>query len=165
MIDTIVKSIQYLTFSLNDEEYAINVNQIREILEVSDITKLPCTYEFMRGVINLRGNVVPVIDLHVKFGLPETEQTINTCVIVMEIEIDNKQTVIGALADSVDEVIELEAEQIEPAPNIGTKVKSEFIKGMGKYNDRFLILLDLNKIFSEEDLTKIEGAKNLGKTE
>jgi len=165
MIDTIVKSIQYLTFSLDDEEYAINVNQIREILEVSDITKLPCTYEFMRGVINLRGNVVPVIDLHVKFGLPETEQTINTCVIVMEIEIDNKQTVIGALADSVDEVIELEAEQIEPAPNIGTKVKSEFIKGMGKYNDRFLILLDLNKIFSEEDLTKIEGAKNLGKTE
>ncbi len=165
MIDTIVKSIQYLTFSLDDEEYAINVNQIREILEVSDITKLPCTYEFMRGVINLRGNVVPVIDLHVKFGLPETEQTINTCVIVMEVEIDNKQTVIGALADSVDEVIELEAEQIEPAPNIGTKVKSEFIKGMGKYNDRFLILLDLNKIFSEEDLTQIQEAKNLSEAE
>jgi purine-binding chemotaxis protein CheW len=83
----------------------------------------------------------------------------------MEVEIDNKLIVIGALADSVDEVIELEAEQIEPAPNIGTKVKSEFIKGMGKYNDRFLILLDLNKIFSEEDLTQIQEAKNLSEAE
>lgn len=143
----------------------MDVFQIREILEISDITKLPCTYEFMRGVINLRGSVVPVIDLHMKFGLPKTEQTVDSCVIVMEVEIDNKKIVIGALADSVEEVIELEAGQIEPAPSIGTKVDSEFIKGMGKHNDRFLILLDLNKIFSEEDLTKIEGVKDLSEAE
>ena len=165
MIDTETKVTQYLTFSLDEEEYAVDVYQIREILEISDITKLPCTHEFMRGVINLRGSVVPVIDLHMKFGLPKTEQTVDSCVIVMEVTIDNKKIVIGALADSVEEVIELEAGQIEPAPNIGTKVDSEFIKGMGKHNDRFLILLDLNKIFSEEDLTKIEGVKDLSKAE
>ncbi len=165
MLDTKIKSNQYLTFSLNDEEYAVNVNQIREILETSDITKIPCTYEFMRGVINLRGSVVPVIDLHIKFNLPRTEQTVNSCVIVMEVEIDDKLVIIGALADSVEEVIDLEEEQIEPAPRIGTNVQSEFIKGMGKHNDRFLILLDLDKVFSREELIQMEGAEKFGKAE
>ncbi len=165
MIDTIVQSAQYLTFSLNEEEYAINVSQIREILEINDITKIPCTYEFMRGVINLRGSVVPVIDLHMKFGLPKTERTINSCIIVMEVEIDNKLVILGALSDSVEEVIELEPEQIEPAPKIGTKVDRQFIMGVGKHNDRFLLLLDIDKIFSMEELIQMETDGGLKKAE
>ena len=165
MIDTIIKSAQYLTFSLNEEEYAIDVYQIREILEISDITKIPCTYEFMRGVINLRGSVVPVIDLHMKFGLPKTERTVNSCIIVMEVEIEKKLVILGALSDSVEEVIELEPSQIEPPPKIGTKVDREFIKGVGKHNDRFLLLLDIDKIFSMEELIQMETDGGLTKTE
>ena len=100
------KVTQYLTFRLADEEYAIDVSNIREILEHSRITKIPCTYDYMQGVINLRGNVVPVVNFHLKFNLKQTEKTVDTCIIVMEVTINNDVTVIGAIADSVEEVIE-----------------------------------------------------------
>jgi purine-binding chemotaxis protein CheW len=161
MTETKTKTKQYLTFYLNEEEYAIDVYQIREILELTNITKIPCTYDYMRGVINLRGSVVPVIDMHMKFGLQNSKETVNSCIIVMEVKIEDKFVVLGVLADSVEEVIDLEPENIEPAPKIGTKVKSEFIKGMGRHDDRFLILLDMNRVFSENELVQMEDATDL----
>jgi purine-binding chemotaxis protein CheW len=112
----------------------------------------------MRGVINLRGSVVPVIDLNLKFGMKETVKTVNTCIIIAEIEMDGEVTVLGALADSVQEVVELEQDQIEPAPKIGTKLNTDFIKGMGKREEVFIILLDIDKVFSHEEITSVQNA-------
>ena len=147
---------QYLTFQLNDETFAIDVVQVREILEFSTVTKVPQTPDYMRGVINLRGSVVPVLDMRLKFGMSVTEKTINTCIVVVEVSFDNEDVIIGALVDSVQEVFELESECIEPAPRIGTHLRTEFIKGMGKKDDRFIIILDIDKVFSSEDLTSIQ---------
>lgn len=147
---------QYLTFQLNDETFAIDVVQVREILEFSTVTKVPQTPDYMRGVINLRGSVVPVLDMRLKFGMSLTEKTINTCIVVVEVSFDNEDVIIGALVDSVQEVFELESEYIEPAPRIGTHLRTEFIKGMGKKDDRFIIILDIDKVFSSEDLTSIQ---------
>ncbi len=146
---------QYLTFMLGDEQYAVNVKNVREILELTNITQIPCTYEFMRGVINLRGSVVPVIDMRLKFDMPATEKTIDTCIIVIETKIKDDLIVIGALADSVQEVIDLEQSQIEPPPGIGTKIDTNFILGVGKYEDEFIIILDMAKVFSEKDISEL----------
>lgn len=143
---------QYLTFKLEEEVYATDIAQVREVLEYSSVTKVPRTPEYMRGVINLRGHVVPVLDLKLRFGMNRTEQTINTCIIIVEVHIDGEQTVIGALTDSVQEVIELDPQNIEPAPRIGTKLNTEFIRGMGKRNDQFVIILDIERVFSNEEL-------------
>ena len=130
----------------------MDVFHVREILEFTTVTKVPRTPDYMRGVINLRGGVVPVLDMRLKFGLSQTEKTVDTCIIVVEVFFEDESTVIGALVDSVQEVLELEPDQIEPAPRIGTQLKTEFIKGMGKRDDRFIILLDIDKIFSSEEL-------------
>lgn len=154
---TMKKINQYLTFRLADEEYAIDVSNIREVLEHSKITKIPCTYDYMQGVINLRGNVVPVINFHMKFNLEQTEKTVDTCIIVMEVTINNEVTVIGAIADSVDEVIDLDNTQVEPPPGFGTKLNKEFIKGIGKRDDDFIIIIDINKAFSEDELNEVSS--------
>jgi purine-binding chemotaxis protein CheW len=113
----------------------------------------------MRGVINLRGSVVPVLDMRLKFGMTITERTVNTCIIVVEVSFDGDTMVIGALVDSVQEVFELEPDQIEPAPKIGTQLKTEFIKGMGKRDEQFIIILDADKVFSSEELSIAQGIK------
>jgi len=146
---------QYLTFYLGEEVFAIDVANVREILEFTTVTKVPNTPEYMRGVINLRGSVVPVLDMRQKFGMTSTEKTINTCIVVVEVVYEEEEIVVGALVDSVQEVFELEAENIEPAPRIGTHVKTEFIKGMGKKDEGFIIILDSAKVFSAEELTQI----------
>ncbi|HOP50779.1 MAG TPA: chemotaxis protein CheW [Ignavibacteriales bacterium] len=151
---------QYLTFELDKEIFAIDVSQVKEVLDYTKITKIPRTPDFMLGVINLRGSVVPVIDIRKKFGMNISEVTINTCIIVLEINYENELLTIGALADSVKEVFELEPKDIEPAPKIGTKMNIEFIKGMGKKNDEFVIILDINKIFSQTELDFISNQKN-----
>ncbi|BBA69824.1 chemotaxis protein CheW [Geobacter sulfurreducens] len=143
---------QYLTFTLAGEVFGVDVAKVREILEWSSITKVPQTPEFMRGVINLRGSVVPVIDLRLKFGMPETERSINTCIIVVEVETGVETLVLGMLADSVQEVFELEGVSIEPAPRIGTKLDTSFLKGMGKRGDAFLMILDIDRVFGGDDL-------------
>ena len=112
----------------------------------------------MRGVINLRGSVVPVLDMRLKFGMSMTEKTVDTCIIVVEVSFEGENTIIGALVDSVQEVFELEPDQIEPAPKIGTQLKTEFIKGMGKKDDRFIIMLDIDKVFSSEELSMVQGS-------
>jgi purine-binding chemotaxis protein CheW len=111
----------------------------------------------MRGVINLRGSVVPVIDLRLKFGMTATEQTVNTCIIVAEVQLEDEVIVLGALADSVQEVIEMTPEQIEAAPHIGTRLNTDFIKGMGKHDGRFIMILDIDKVFTSEELAKVQG--------
>jgi len=154
----ITETVQYLTFKLSDEIFAIDVSKVREILEFTSITKVPQTPEFMRGVINLRGSVVPVIDLRLNFGMACTEQTVNTCIIVVEVNLEGEVVVLGALADSVQEVVEMEPDKIEPAPHLGTKLNTDFIKGMGKINDDFVMILDIDKVFASEDLAAVQGS-------
>ncbi len=152
------ETLQCLTFKLGDEVFAVDVSRVREVLEseMTKITKVPRMPRHMKGVINLRGNVVPVIDINLKFGMHETKKTIDTCIIVMEIAFDQELTVLGALVDSVQEVIDLEPEHIEPAPRIGIGMDTEFIKGMGKKGDDFIIILDMDKVFSAQELEAIK---------
>jgi purine-binding chemotaxis protein CheW len=159
----ITETRQYLTFKLGDEVFATDVAKVREVLDFTTITKIPRTPEFMSGVINLRGNVVPVVDLRLCFEMSKTEKTVNTCVVVVEMLLDGEPTVIGALADSVEEVIDLEPDQIEPAPKIGTQIRTDFIKGMGKRDSQFIMILDIDRIFSAEELSAVRGAE-LGKS-
>ena len=146
---------QYLTFRLADETFAVDVAKVLEILDFTTITKVPRTPDFMRGVINLRGSVVPVVDLKLKFGLEKTEKTVDTCIIVIEIDMDGETTVMGSLADKVEEVLELDPEQIELPPRIGMKLNTDFIRGMGKTGDSFTIILDTDKIFSFEECVSL----------
>jgi len=152
---SITETTQFLTFKLGDEVFALDITKVREVLDFTTVTKVPRTPEFMRGVINLRGSVVPVVDLRLKFGMTKTESTVNTCIIITEVTVDNDTTILGALADSVQEVLDLDAASIAPPPRIGTKLKTEFIKGMGKQNDRFIIILDVDKVFSSDELAMV----------
>jgi purine-binding chemotaxis protein CheW len=159
MTTTVAKEdATYLTFTLGSETFGVNVRSVREVLDFADITKVPRTPDYMRGVINLRGSVVPVIDMRLKFGMEATEKTLNTCVIVLEVRLDGETVVVGALADSVREVFEIDAGQIEPPPRIGTNLDTECISGMGKHEDQFIIILDIEKIFSAEELDLVADA-------
>ena len=146
------KAGQFLTFTLDNDNFALEIDQVREVLDYAPITKVPRMPDFLRGVINLRGNVVPVIDLRLKLEMGAVEETVDTCIIIAEIMIDDELTQVGALADSVREVISLYPDQISPPPRLGTRLRSEFIKGMGRQDEKFLIVLDIDRIFSEEEL-------------
>jgi purine-binding chemotaxis protein CheW len=149
------ETTQFLTFRLDDEIFALDITKVREVLDYTIVTKVPRTPEFMRGVINLRGSVVPVVDLRLKFGMSATESGVNTCIIITEVQVDNETVVLGALADAVQEVLDLDAGSIAAPPRIGTKLRTDFIKGMGKQNDRFIIILDIDKVFSIEELSAV----------
>lgn len=155
-VENIAETTQYLTFKLGDELFALDVSQVREVLDVTAITKVPRAPEFMRGVINVRGSVVPVVDMRLKFGMSRTENTIDTRVVVMDLSLDGDTTVLGALADSVHEVMDLEPEQIEEPPRVGSRWKTEFIKGIGKRDEDFIILLDIDRIFSIDELAIVQ---------
>jgi len=155
----VMETTQYLTFKLDDEVFALAIEQVREVLDFTTLTKVPKIPEFMRGVINLRGSVVPVVDLRIKFGMNRTEKTVGTCIIITEVIVDNETTILGILADSVQEVMDLEPVQIEPAPKIGTRLKTEFIRGIGKRNDAFIILLDIDLVFSTDELVLVQDFK------
>jgi purine-binding chemotaxis protein CheW len=148
---------QFLTFKLDQEIFALDIGTVREVLDVTAVTRVPRTPDYMRGVINLRGSVVPVLDLRLKFGKTRAEQTVNTCIIIVEVELDGEKVVMGAMADAVQEVLDLEAEQIEPPPRIGTKLDIGFIRGMGKQGDQFIIILDIDKVFSSGELETVTG--------
>ena len=139
---------QLLTFTLGEEIFALDIARVREVMDYTTVTKVPRTPEYMSGVINLRGVVVPVVDMRRKFGMSPTEKTVSTCVIIVELVLEGETVVVGAMADSVCEVIDLESAQIEPAPRIGTSLNTEFIKGMGKHNEIFIIILDIDRCFS-----------------
>jgi len=155
-VDTITQTDQYLTFKIDEEYFTVNVRNVREILEYTKITKMPDAPHFMRGIINVRGSVIPVIDLRLKFGMEETIPKSSTRIIVMEIEREGRTLVIGCLADSVKEVIEIAPDQIEPPPEMGTRWKKDYILGVGKYQEEFIMLLDIKKLFSTAELTTIE---------
>jgi len=162
-ISGIAESAQYLTFKLEEEIFAVDVANVREILDFTPATKVPGTPEFMRGVINVRGNVVPIVDMRLKFGLSKTEKTVDTCIVVMEISVDDDKIVLGALVDSVQEVFEMEASQIEPPPRMGTRWKTEYIKGIGKRNDNLIIILDIDRVFSSNELSLLQdSAERIG---
>ncbi len=148
----LMETTQFLTFSLADDVFAINVVKAREVLDFSKVTQVPQTPDYMLGVINLRGSVVPVIDMRRKFNMIETDRTRNSCIVVVEVDVDGEAVTVGALVDSVSEVIDLNPSQIEPPPRIGTRLNTEFIKGMGNLDDRFVIILDIDKVFSVDDL-------------
>ena len=141
----------YLTFKLGDELFAANVGKVLEILEIPRITKVPRSPAYMRGVINLRGSVLPVIDARIKFGLPGADDTINSCIIVLDVEMEDHHITIGTVVDGVQEVMEIEEGQVQPAPSIGSKYKSEFIDGMVKINEQFIMMLNLDKVFSTDE--------------
>jgi len=143
---------QFLTFRLAEDIFAIDVIMAKEVLDFADVTKVPQTPDYMLGVINLRGSVVPVVDMRLKFGMPETDMTRDSCIIVVEVDVEGEAVTVGALADSVQEVMDIEESQIEPPPRIGTKLNTEFIKGMGNLGEKFVIILDINKVFSADDL-------------
>jgi len=155
----ITETAQYLTFKLDEEVFAIDVAQVREVLDLTPITKVPRSPEFMRGVINVRGSVVPVVDLRLKFGMSETETTLDTRIVVMEVSLDSEITILGAIADSVHEVLELDPEHIERAPRIGSRWRTEFIKGIGKRDEQFIIILDIDRIFSTDELAIMDTSE------
>ena len=154
-VEGINETRQYLSFKLEEEEFALDISKVREVLDFTKITKVPQTPDFMKGVINLRGSVVPVVDLNMKFGKKTTNKTVNTRIIIGEVSIEGNDTVLGVLADSVNEVMELEPESIEPAPRIGTRLNTDFIKGMGKREEEFVMILDIDKVFSIEELSLV----------
>ena len=157
---------QYLAFSLSNEKYAVSVVNVREVLEVVPITRVPGMPDFMKGVLNLRGSVVPVIDLRVKFDLGSLDHTIDTSIIILEITSKNNEIMlIGALVDSVQEVININSKDIEPAPAIGMDLKTDFIIGMSQYKDNFLILLNINKVLSTEEIILLPKTNDIKKEE
>lgn len=149
---------QYITFKLGDEVFAIDVAQVREVLELTLITRVPTAPAYMRGVVNVRGKAVPVVDLRTKFGLPASAQTLASRIVVMELELDGEVTVVGGIADSVHEVIELEPSQIEPPPRIAMRWRTELIKGMGRRGDEFIIILNIGAVFSLAELSAVAAA-------
>lgn len=157
-ISGITETTQYLTFKLGEEVFALDITKVREVLDFTTVTKVPRTPEFMRGVINLRGGVVPVVDMRLKFGMSMTEQTVNTCIIIAEVSLESETTVLGALVDSVQEVMDMEPDQIEPSPRIGTQVRTEFITGMGKQGEEFVMILDIDKVFSTDEMVLVQDA-------
>jgi len=147
----------YLSFKLGDEVFAVHVNDVLNILEMTKITVIPKAPQYLKGVINLRGMVLPIVDARIKFNMPELEYTTNTCIIVMDLENNQQLVHVGFIVDQVLEVLELESKQIEPAPTLGTNYKAEFITGMAKVNDDFVMLLNMEKIFSLDEMSMLKS--------
>jgi len=143
---------QYLTFMLGGEMFAIGILAIKEIIEYHALTEVPMMPPSVRGVINLRGAVVPVVDLRARFGQPPSEITKRSCIVIVEIQSGDDRQVTGVVVDAVSEVLEIAAEDIEPPPTFGARIRSDFIQGMGKVKSRFVILLDVNHVLSVEEL-------------
>jgi purine-binding chemotaxis protein CheW len=146
-------SEQFLTVMLNKDMYAFNVLKIREVLELTKITKVPRTPAFISGVINLRGKVVPVVDLRVKFEMEKTPDTIDTSIIIVEVNFEDEVLIIGTLVDSVRAVIKLEESECEPPPKVGLNIDLSFIEKIGKIKDNFVIILNIDSIFSAKELS------------
>jgi len=147
---------QYLTFMLGGEMFAIGILAIKEIIEYGNLTAVPMMPEFIRGVINLRGAVVPVIDLSARFGRKSTDVTRRTCIVIIEVESDNEKQDLGVVVDAVNEVLEIPQDQIEPPPAFGARIRTDFIRGMGKVGGRFVIILNVGNVLSIEDITVLE---------
>jgi len=153
-----VSDRQFLTFHLAGEEYAIEIFRVREIIEYGVVTHVPLTPPWIRGVINLRGGVVPVLDLALRFGLPVAEVTPRTCIVVVETEFGGVETPMGIVADSVSQVMELRTQDIEPPPPFGARIRLEFLLGMARTEKKFALLLDIDRILSSDELLTLAEA-------
>lgn len=160
-----LSSQQYVTFSLGEELFGVEVTKTREILSLTPVTKVPQTPDFLLGVINLRGQVVPVVDMRLKLGLPAGDDTEDTCIIVVEVDFDGEAIIVGALADAVREVLEIRKDQIEPPPKLGTRLRTEFIKGMGKIGEQFTILLNIDRVFNSDELELVQDMQGIDEEE
>ena len=163
MMDQAVKAMvnregKYLTFTLADEEYGIGILKVKEIIGIMAITTVPQTPEYMKGVINLRGKVIPVVDLRLKFGMESMDYTERTCIIVVEIDGDNRKIQMGIVVDSVSEVLNIKGGDIEDAPNFGSRLNTDYILGMAKTGGKVKILLDIDKVLSGSELTAVSAA-------
>jgi purine-binding chemotaxis protein CheW len=147
-----VSTVQYLTFLTAGSEYAISIVKVKEIIEYDSVTAVPNTPIWIRGVTNLRGRVVPVVDLAVKFGLPTSVVSKFSCIIITEVMFQGEQLTMGVLADAVSQVIDLSADQIEATPPFGTRVKTEYLLGMGAMGKKFCLILDIDKVLSADEL-------------
>lgn len=145
-----IKSKQYLTFTLRDEDFAIDIAKVREVLDVTTMTRIPRMPPFISGVINLRGNVVPVMDLGYRLGMEPVDQTKNTCVMIVETMVDDTAIAMGTVADSVQMVLDLLTSEIEAVPRMGTNINTDFINGMGRQGDKFLIILNIDKVLTRD---------------
>ena len=152
-------SSQYVTFNLGKELYGVEVTRTREILSLTPVTKVPQTPDYLLGVINLRGQVVPVVDMRLKLGLLAGDETEDTCIIVVDVHVDGETITVGALADAVREVLDIRSDQIEPPPRLGTRLNTEYINGMGKIDEQFMILLNIDRIFNSKELTLVQDMR------
>ena len=141
----------YITFKLGDELFAIDVARVREVLDLSEITRVPTAPSYMRGVVNVRGSAIPVVDLRLKFGLPAVADTVNSRIVVLELDLDGQFAVVGGLADSVHEVLELERAQIREPPRIAMRWRADMIEGLGKKGEQFIIVLDIARVFATDE--------------
>ena len=152
---------QYLTFVVGDEEYGVGIRQAKEIIEYDTVTTVPNAPAFIRGVINLRGSVVPVVDLAVKFGRRPGAVTRRSCIVVVEVRHEGSATVMGIVADRVTQVAELAADAIEPAPSFGTGIRTDWLFGLGRTDKRFLLLLDTDRLLADTELSETNAAAQL----
>ncbi|MGD0163654.1 MAG: chemotaxis protein CheW [Candidatus Sulfotelmatobacter sp.] len=152
---TALSSVQYLTFFTAGEEYAISIVKVKEIIEYEAVTTVPNTPAWIRGVTNLRGKVVAVVDLAVKFGLPASGISKFSCIIITEVMFEGETLTMGVLADSVSQVIDLAADEIEQTPPFGTRVKTEYLLGMGALGKKFCLILDIDKVLSTDELLAV----------
>ena len=149
---------QFLTFAVGGEEYAVSILKVREIIEFGIVTVVPNTPPWMRGVINLRGSVIPVVDLAVKFGLPASQAGKLSCVVILEVATGDDALVLGVLTDSVSQVLDFTADDIKPTPSFGTRVKPEYLLGMGVVGEKFNLILDVDKVLSVDELVAVEDS-------
>jgi purine-binding chemotaxis protein CheW len=154
---TLLEHLQgkYLTFQLGSEEYGLEILKVREIIGIMDITRLPRTPDFVRGVINLRGKVIPVIDLRLRFGLPEKEYDERTCIIVVEVRENGLNVLMGIIVDSVSEVLNVVLEDLEPTPSFGVALNTDFIMGMAKGKSTVRALMDIDKVLTTDELSQL----------
>lgn len=154
---TTVKEGKFLTFTLEDEEYGISILTVKEIIGMMPVTSVPRTPDFVKGVVNLRGKVIPVIDLRLKFEMGEIPYTDRTCIIVVEIDLDVSTILIGIVVDAVSEVLNVRGEDVEETPIFGTKLDTDYILGMAKMEGGVKILLDISKVLNQEEMSQLEN--------
>lgn len=149
---------QFLTFMLNNEVFGINILHIREIIDYANVTKVPMAPEFIAGVVNLRGSVVPVVDLALRFSQKRSKRTKRNSIVILEVSDEEQKIAIGISVDMVNEVLDITSDEIEPAPSFGTKIRTDFISGLGKVRGQLLVLLDIKEVLSIDELSVVESS-------
>jgi purine-binding chemotaxis protein CheW len=156
---------KFLSFRLSGENFGIGILNIKEIIEYGDITTVPMMPDFVKGAINLRGHVVPVMDLAIRLGRQSDEVSKRTCIVIVEVESNGVTMDVGIMVDAVNEVLDIDPREIDPAPSFGGTVRTDFLRGMGKIGDKFIILLDIDNVISLEDIKALEAAAGVAPRE